>query len=150
MGTTTIRRHVGDEPPDLGNLVELASGEGHSFLLRTRVEWLDGTNRFDRPGEGFFLAFADRGTVVGMGGLNIDPFLSDPTVGRLRHLFVAPEHRRLGVGRRLVDACLGLAAERFVRVRLRTFDPQASSFYRSVGFHSVDEETATHTIALSR
>ncbi|MDX1747365.1 MAG: GNAT family N-acetyltransferase [Halobacteriales archaeon] len=147
MDATTIRRHIGDEPPDLGNLIELASGEGHSFVLRTRVEWLDGTNRFDRPGEGFFLATA-QGIVVGMGGLNVDPFLSDPTVGRLRHLFVAPEQRRLGIGRSLVQVCLDHVAGHFVRVRLRTFDPRASSFYRSVGFDSVDEDAATHTIAL--
>ncbi len=39
-----------------------------------------GVNRFDRSGEGFF--FAEAGTViVGMCGLNRDPYVNHSTVG---------------------------------------------------------------------
>lgn len=147
MRQTSIHRHVGEEPPDLGTLVDLATQEGHPFVLRTVTEWIDGTNRFDLPGEGFFLA-VDDATPVGVCGLNVDPFIGDATVGRLRHLYVAPTHRGKGVARRLVESCLELAAGRFRLVRLRTFDPVADRFYRAIGFETVNEPRATHSVSL--
>ncbi|MDJ0953267.1 MAG: GNAT family N-acetyltransferase [Acidimicrobiia bacterium] len=129
---------------DLGSLPASARAENHRFVARTVGEWASGTNRFDRPGERFLLARAAAVT-VGMCGLNIDPFAGDPTIGRIRHLYVAPEHRRRGIGRRLVADCLDAAKPTFVRVRLRTFDPDAAAFYLALGFAAVDEEDATHS-----
>ena len=129
-------------------LRKAALAEGHSFVERALDEWESGANRFDRPGEAFYLAqVGDR--VVGMCGLNIDPYLTDPRVGRIRHLYVLPGFRRNRIGRRLVEACLDQAAIRFDRVRLRTFNPQAAGFYSVVGFDEVSDESATHSIKLT-
>ncbi len=125
----------------------MAASEGHTFVLRTVEEWIDGSNRFDRPGEHLFVARVDT-TVVGMCGLNIDPYVDDPDVGRLRHLYVAPEWRRHGVATGLVRDCLA-SAKSFGRVRVRTFDKGAAAFYLALGFREVDEPDATHATKLS-
>ena len=134
--------------PELEQLVDTAIAEGHTFVTKTEDEWVSGDNRFDKPGEGFFIARA-AGTVVGTCGLNIDPFTKDRSIGRLRHLYVHPDHRGDGVGRRLVEACLDLAHDSFSRVRVRTFNPEAAAFYLSVGLVRLSEADATHGIALS-
>lgn len=133
---------------DLALLAEAARSEGYRFVDRAHIDWLSGVDRFDSPGEGLFLA-RGRTANVGMCGLNIDPYLDDPGTGRLRHLYVTSENRRMGVGRRLVGACLDLAQERFDRVRLRSFEAPASHFYEAIGFRFIDEPDATHSIDLT-
>lgn len=143
MTAITIARWTDTAPPDTAQLRRVEQREGHSFVARTHREWLDGSNRFDQVGEGFFLAL-HASLTVGMCGLNRDPFLDDPAIGRLRHLYVAPDYRRQGIGRRLVMACLELATDHFTRVRLRTFDARAVCFYELLGFTPVAEDNATH------
>lgn len=138
-----VRSHVGPECPDLGDLEAAARDERHPFVERTRQEWLAGINRFDREGEAFFVAVS-HGRTVGMCGLNVDPYLDDDGVGRLRHLYVDPAWRRIGIAGELVGRCLAIADGRFDRVRLRTSNPAAGALYRSWGFIEVDEATATH------
>jgi GNAT superfamily N-acetyltransferase len=142
VGRFVIDRHRSADCP-VEDLAETAAGEGHVFVERMRSEWNVGVNRFDRPGESVFVARVD-GAIVGVCGLNIDPFLDDPAVGRLRHLYVDPDHRRAGIGRSLVDECRRAALQHFDVVRLRTFNPAADAFYRAVGFTRVQDETATH------
>lgn len=132
----------------MARLRELATAEGYSFVERAELEWLSGANRFDKHGEGFFMAHIGD-TSVGMCGLNSDPYLEDGRVGRLRHLYVAPEARRSGVGQRLVSSCLDLAQGRFDRVRLRTFEADGSRLYETMGFQRVEEPHATHSLDLA-
>jgi hypothetical protein len=80
----------------LDHLVTQAVATGFYALSRLQTEWQSGRNRFDQPGEVIFIA-TDNGLVVGICGLNRDPYLHDPTVGRVRHLYVAVEHRRKGI-----------------------------------------------------
>lgn len=145
MEGSRILRYSGVRPPGLDELLEASLAERHGLVQRTLEDWELGVNRFDRPGEAFFLATVDVAT-VGMCGLNVDPYLDEPNVGRLRHLYVLPIFRRRRIGRRLVKACMVEAAGVFDRVRLRTFDPDAVYFYESFGFATTDEESATHTL----
>jgi GNAT superfamily N-acetyltransferase len=147
-GHVDIARITTKQIPDLARLRELATAEGYSFVERAEVEWLSGANRFDSHGEGFFVAHTGD-TSVGMCGLNSDPYLDHRTVVRLRHLYVAPEARRRGVGRRLVASCLDLARGRFDRVRLRTFEADGSRLYETMGFRRVEETDATHSLDLA-
>ena len=137
-----LRRHAAIECPDLGELESLSATEGHVFVERTRDEWLAGVNRFDRPGECFFLAKA-AGRTVGMCGVNSDPFVDDPAVGRLRHLYVHPRHRRIGMAEALVNRCLAISSGHFRRIRLRTTNPAADQLYRSLGFQGVGDSSST-------
>lgn len=131
-------------PADLSFLEAESIAQGFSMIRRLREDWETGQNRFDGPGEVLLGAFADE-RLVGVGGLNIDPYLADPGVGRLRHLYVLQARRRSSVGSRLVGGLLSHAAGRFGRVRLWT--GQAGAFYEALGFARTDEEKATHVIA---
>jgi len=132
-------------PASFADLEAEASAQGFSMVGRLRRGWEDGSNRFDRPGETLWGAFrSDR--LIGVGGLNIDPYLDDPLVGRLRHIYVLDAERRNGVGRALVAVLLDHAAGSFRVVRLST--DRASAFYGELGFAAVDEPNTTHRLSL--
>lgn len=134
--------------PDLDPLVADAEAEGHLFLRRLRDAWASRENRFDRPGEILLAARIDK-KLVGIGGLNIDPFARAQGIGRLRHLYVASDARKRGVGSGLAREILAAARSRFAIVRLRTDSPEAAAFYTRLGFQPTDEPDATHLIRIS-
>jgi GNAT superfamily N-acetyltransferase len=133
--------------------VELLVGEreqaGLGFVRRLVDEWASGQNRFDHPGEAFFAATL-AGRLVGVCGLNIDPYTSAPRAGRLRHLYVLIEHRHLGVGRQLVGEIIRAARDGFESLRLRTSNPAAARLYEGMGFRRCDAtDDRTHVMELS-
>ena len=71
----------------LGPLIDDSEREGLRFVRRLADEWASGANRFDRPGEMLFVAWGE-GQVVGVAGLNVDPYTDGSGVGRVRHLYV--------------------------------------------------------------
>ena len=131
-------------------LMEESIAEGFHFLARLERDWHSDKNRFDTLGEVLLLAGIDC-IHVGVCGLNIDPYGSVPTVGRLRYLYVAVVHRRAGVGRMLVEALVAEAAKAFRKLTLRTDTDVADSFYRALGFiRLVNDRVATHELDLSQ
>jgi ribosomal protein S18 acetylase RimI-like enzyme len=117
-------------------------------LVRLVEDWRSGLNRFNQPGEALFIAI-DGESVVGVCGLNRDPYLGDPIAGRIRHLYVAVDHRRRGIGSRLVRTIMASASGHFARLRLRTDSADADAFYRSLGFMAVTGEPAcSHQLLL--
>jgi GNAT superfamily N-acetyltransferase len=124
-------------------LAAMARDEGFSFAGKLLDEWRSGANRFMQPGEAWLEA-RDGGVLVGFGGLNRCPYTEDPSVGRLRHLYVRADRRAEGVGRALVEALLSRAGA-FARVRLRAADG-AGPFYDRLGFSRSGEADATHSI----
>lgn len=117
----------------LAELVRESEASGFALLRRLRDDWLSGANRFDRPGESLFGAFT-RDELVGVCGVNIDPFTKNVEVSRLRHLYVKISHRRLGVGRQIVAHACRSAGAHFRRIQLRTHSAEASRFYEQLGF----------------
>lgn len=133
-------------PEDIQVLLRVSREEGHNLVERLVDDWEDGSNRFDRPGEVALEARLDS-RLVGVGGLNCDPYLDDPGVGRVRHVYVSPDARGLEVGRVLVVSLVEHARGQFSRVRLRTGDAETSGFYVRLGFvEAHDEPDATHQI----
>lgn len=62
-------------------------------------------------------------------------FRCDFTTGRLHDVFVLPEYRKQGVGRKLMDGVIAWARERPVPIILDwQASPAAISFYESLGF----------------
>jgi len=143
-----IERVTGPPAGALDDLLAESEREGSRFVRRLFDEWTAGTNRFDRPGEALFAArLGDR--LIGVCGLNIDPYAAAPNVGRVRRLYVLTAYRRLGAARHLVLAVLEAARGRFDVLRLRTTSPAAAQLYESLGFRP-DAETAdsTHVLEL--
>jgi len=130
--------------------VRESEAEGFGMLRRLFEEYLAGINRFDRPGEVLYGVFVE-GSLVGVGGLNVDPFESAPGIGRVRRVYVSPAHRRGGVGRQLVSAILADAwSAGFCEVRLHTTNPEAVRFYERVGFRASPGETDMYNIVLPK
>ncbi len=125
---------LNDLPADsFDALVAESEQAGWRFLRRLTEEWASGANRFDRPGEALLAALMG-GRVIGVCGLNVDPYAAAPCVGRVRHLYVLSAYRRLGFGRRLVGEVIGAARGRFDSLRLRTDNPAAAQLYERLGF----------------
>jgi len=124
-----------------------AAAEGFEFLDRLAAEWQTGANRFDGPGETLLGVF-DGEELVAIGGLNRDPFLGDPAVGRIRRIYVREAWRNTGIGTDLVSALLARAAETFEQVRLRAVSRDAARLYERLGFLPIDDAHATHALPL--
>jgi len=99
----SIERITNLEAGQVAALVAESEAQGLRFVRRLADEWASGANRFDRPGEALFVA-RDDGRVLGVGGLNLDPYAAEATVGRVRHLYVLRAYRRLGFGRRIASS----------------------------------------------
>jgi GNAT superfamily N-acetyltransferase len=148
----TLRvERIGDLPDDLGDLIVLSLREDFFAMQRMRDDWDAGRNRFDRPGEILFEARVGA-RLVGICGLNRDPYAQSSGVGRVRHLYVDPEFRRRGVGGSLVSKIVEYASRSFVRLRLRTLRADADLFYVALGFRRVagDPEVTHEMQALPR
>ncbi len=122
-----------------------ARKEGYNFLENLLKEWLSGENRFDAAGE-ILCGHLDQGLLIAVGGLNCDPFLGDPTVGRVRRLYVRQAWRNKGIGGALLDSLLGVARQNFCKVRLRTENARAARLYERKGFAPAPSSTATHIL----
>ncbi len=133
----------------LAPLLAASAAEGFRFVDRFAREWEDGRARFDRPGE-LFLAVYEGESVIAIGGLTADPYTGDPMLGRLRHLYVRPDARRRGIGRRLVQALEGAAQGNYRALVLRTDTATAAQFYEELGYTPLASgDTATHRRELS-
>jgi ribosomal protein S18 acetylase RimI-like enzyme len=87
--------------------------------------------------------------MLGVCGLNVDPYTTQPNVGRVRHLYVLNTYRRLGIGRHLVTEVMEAARGRFDSLRLRTGNPAAAQLYERLGFRrGVDVAACTHVLDL--
>jgi ribosomal protein S18 acetylase RimI-like enzyme len=106
---------------------------------------LSGDNLFDRPGEAFFVAEVD-GQLVGVCGLNRNPYDPGSRIGRVRRLYVARAYRRQGIATELVSSVIHVAASHFDELEVRTKTEEASAFYRSLGFLPVARVHATHVL----
>ena len=147
MGARVERLHA--LPADrVAPLISESEQAGLRFVRRLAAEWVSGHNRFDRPGEALFGAGLDS-LLVGVCGLNVDPYADHARVGRMRHLYVLTAHRRLGVGRQLVGAVVAAAHGPFTTLRLSTTNPAAARLYESLGFrrHAGDAH-CTHLLEL--
>ena len=117
----------------LEKLCEDSLADGHHGVEKTIREWRDGTNNFSKTGEKFWgIFFNDE--CIGIGGVGIDPYLNDETIGRVRHIYISTKHRRLGLARILLTLITKKAKENFKSLRLATHNPAAIHLYESFGF----------------
>jgi ribosomal protein S18 acetylase RimI-like enzyme len=132
------------QPESLAALIAESERDGLRFVRRLADEWASGMNRFDRPGEALFVARDQR--IVGVGGLNIDPYVAAGSVGRVRHLYVLVSHRRRGIGERITAEIIAAARGCFELLRLRTSNPDAAKLYERLGFRRMQDADCTHVM----
>lgn len=127
----------------LNSLTAMSSQQGYRFIQRLQSEWVAGVNRFSQPGEALLGATVN-GKLVGVCGVNQDPYTADSSVARLRHLYVDPDHRKKRIGFMLADACIKTAQLHFYKIRLRMARQDTEEFYRALGFVPIDCADASH------
>lgn len=121
---------------------------GFNMLRRLDENWLNGQNRFDKAGENL-LGFYAEGLLIGVCGLNQDPYTPSARVGRLRHLYVGMESRRMQVGMTLLRAILA-GSDRWFDVINTNAPPSAFAFYERAGFiPQTDIDNVTHRLSLT-
>lgn len=121
-------------PTDLmDELVAESQTAGFRFLRRLVDDWTKGSNRFDQEGEALFVAFSGR-RVIGVCGLNRDPYTDRPEIGRVRRLYVLSGFRQQGIGRQLLMTVVTAARDHYRLLRLRTENESAGRLYESLGF----------------
>ncbi len=128
---------------ELISLGEAAHAEGYDHLRRLIEEFASGANRFQKPDEALFSAQQNE-QLVGVGGLNIDPYETSIPVARVRRLYVLPSARRLGVATRLMAHIETHANVTFSRIQLFTSSPDASEFYEQLGYAPVSRPKVSH------
>jgi GNAT superfamily N-acetyltransferase len=145
----TVERILDLPSCGLVELLQESQTSGLQLVQRLVDDWHSGENRFDRPGEALFAAVAGE-RVIGVCGLNRDPYATRAGVGRVRHLYVLAQFRRHGVGRRLVGEVEHFARPHFNLLRLRTDSSSAARFYVALGFQPVcGVEACTHQLVLT-
>ena len=127
-------------PRALPALIASAEAEGFQALTTLAQNFERGTNRFARGGE-VLLTPWEGDDLLGIGGLNRDPYFPERTVGRLRHLYVLPPLRSQGLGRSLVEALEARAQGVFPMLQLFTQSPRAGAFYEALGYQPIQGET---------
>ena len=129
----------------LEKLTVEAQLEGFNFVRRTIDEWKGGTNDFSKKGEILFGIFISN-LCIGIGGLNVDPYIDDPCIGRIRHLYISQEHRRKGLATLLLQKIIKTATLNFEKIRLYTNNPEATSFYESMGYNHSNGVKESHIL----
>jgi GNAT superfamily N-acetyltransferase len=149
MEQIAIARISEFESESINHLAEESLSQGFRFVARLIREYRSGLNCFDHSGEVLLTASA-KGAVIGIGGLNRDPYFNDPKIGRLRRLYVESAWRRHGVGRLLVTQLIYEASQHYQLLTLRTDTLAAAEFYQKLGFKTHPNwEHTTHHLQLS-
>lgn len=134
---------------EYSHLVLESKEKGFRFLDRLVNDYKNGENTFDNDGESLFGVFNQQGTLIAIGGLNIDPFSGDEKVGRLRRFYVSDAYRRKGIGTLLLKTIVSEAKHYFNTIVLRTHTEEAAKFYKTYGFYKDEiRPNSTHYINL--
>lgn len=125
-------------PDGLTGLEVEARSSGVRNVTMLVDRWVDGSERFDAPGELLLVARdSASGCVIGVGGLSRCPDVAGAF--RVRRFYVAERWRRRGIARTLARA---LIDDRSRRGDLLTCNAKASGsaapFWESMGFERVD------------
>ncbi|MGG1721450.1 GNAT family N-acetyltransferase [Bacillus wiedmannii] len=114
-------------------LVQESKEEGFNFLIRLISEYENKINIFNKTGEYLYGIFQGE-KLIGIGGLNEDPYSENNKIGRVRRFYIAKEYRRKGLGRLLLVRIISDAKKHFNIVVLNTDTVQGDKFYTSSGF----------------
>jgi len=133
-------------PAGLDLLRREADDEGIRIVSTVIDRWIDGTQRYDRPGEKLLVGRVGE-RIVAVGGLAWCPNVAGAL--RVRRFYVSPTARRQGIAqnlaRELIDDSAGHPA---VLTCNAMASDAAAPFWESVGFLPVDADGITHRLDL--
>lgn len=143
-----------DNISSINQLAIAARAEGFNFVRRTIDEWQNGVNKFSKSGEILWGVFNNE-ICVAIGGVNIDPYANDPSIGRVRHLYVSQRLRRAGIAKILLKKIINRSRKYFNVLRLSAYRPgaeniPASRLYESIGFIKSEKNNQTHILNLDK
>ena len=148
MASIEVKKVKSLELYDIETLLLESSEEGFRFVKRLRDE--KGINRFDRSGEALFVVEINS-EIIGIGGLNQDPYINKEGYGRVRHLYVLSRHRGKGIGKTILRKIIDEAREHFEVLLLRTNNEIADAMYCNEGFNKIDQYIhASHYLMLKK
>ncbi|MES5866250.1 GNAT family N-acetyltransferase [Bacillus cereus group sp. RP32] len=114
-------------------LVQESKEEGFNFLIKLISEYENKINIFNKTGECLYGIFQGE-KLIGIGGLNEDPYSENNKNGRLRRFYISKDYRRVGLGNLLLNRLLLHAEKYFKVVVLHTDTKQGDAFYSANGF----------------
>lgn len=114
-------------------LVQESKEEGFNFLIKLISEYENKINIFNKTGECLYGIFQGE-KLIGIGGLNKDPYTENNKVGRLRRFYISKDYRRVGLGNLLLTRLLSHSEKYFKVVVLHTGTKQGEVFYNANGF----------------
>lgn len=115
------------------HLVQESKDEGFHFLVKLISEYENKINTFNKTGECLYGIFQGE-KLIGIGGLNEDPYTENNKIGRLRRFYISKDYRRIGIGNWLLNRLLSRAEKYFELVVLHTDTRQGATFYTANGF----------------
>jgi predicted GNAT family acetyltransferase len=120
-----------------------AKQDGSRIVSKVIHDYLSEVNPFDNKKEVLYGVF-DEQQLVAIGGINIDPYLMDDMIGRIRHLYVNRAYRNKGIATALIDKILEEKESFYNVIRMSTKNEVAMQLFESFGFKKVVEFKATH------
>ncbi|PEY25750.1 GNAT family N-acetyltransferase [Bacillus anthracis] len=115
------------------HLVQESKEEGFNFLIKLISEYENKINTFNKTGECLYGIFQGK-KLIGIVGLNEDPYTENNKIGRLRRFYIAKDYCRIGLGKLLLNQLLSHAEKYFKVVVLHTDTKQGDAFYNANGF----------------
>ncbi|MEO0900286.1 MAG: GNAT family N-acetyltransferase [Bacteroidota bacterium] len=135
--------------PGFSELKEQSKLEGYRFVIRLEREWESGQNTYNQAGEGLFKVVAHH-QIVGVGGINHDPYSNDRKIGRIRRFYILPSWRNQGIGTALLEHILRTKGSEYAMIQLRTDSELGSKFYERNGFSKVEHKAHyTHQLLVA-
>lgn len=129
-------------PPSFQKLREASVAEEFQFLNRLEERWRE--ERYDDDALATIRMAFDGDEALAIGAQTYDEYDPAPRHRRMRHFYVLPCARRIGVGRQLAQALIVDAFERAPRLRLRATHASSTAFWEMMGFARIDADRSTH------
>ncbi len=114
-------------------LVQESKDEGFNFLIKLISDYENKINIFNKTGECLYGIFQGE-RLIGIGGVNKDPYTENDKIGRVRRFYISKDYRRIGLGNLLLNRLLCHAEKYFKVVVLHTDTKQGDAFYTANEF----------------
>lgn len=134
---------------DIKELLIESQEAGFFFLTKLVAEYKNGQNVFNKTGERLWGVYGEKNKLIGVAGLNQNPYIQYANAGRVRRFYVSAQFRRKGIGKQLLKEIIHYAENYYDSLVLYTDTDKAKLFYERNGFKRVyNQHKITHEYKL--